>query len=893
MSSSSGELPTGTITFLFSDIEGSTGLVQRLDPAAYRELLEQHHRLLRTAFAANDGIERGTQGDAFLVIFRDAPSAVAAAVDAQRALATAAWPQDHQIRVRMGLHSGEGIQGGDDYVGIDINRAARIGAAAHGGQVVVSDATRALTERSLPAGVGMRDVGRHLLKGLDLPERLHQLTIEGLTADFPPLKSLSPSLAGVASRTTSFLGREREMDELISLLNANRLVTMIGPGGTGKTSLAVELARQVGDHFADGAVFVPLDSVADPALVGSAIVAGLRLRDTSGRPAREQLLENVPGREILLVLDNFEHVLEAASLVGELLAAGSALKVVVTSRAALHLPGEQVFPVSPLPIPPAGEPPDPVRLGSIDSVRLFIDRARNLLPGFELTDGNAAAVADICRLLDGLPLGIEIAVARLSLLGPAGIRDRLAQKASLPGSSVRGAPTRQRTLRDAIAWSHDLLDEPSKRLFRQLAVFAGGCRLEELVTVCQPFVEPGGDVVDALASLVDQSLVIAIQRPSGMRYEMLGTIRDFAAERLGDDPDREALERGHAHSYMAFAEANQPRLESREQMPALAELAADRDNLRAAVRWSIDRAVPEVGLRLAAALARFWWLVGAMDEGRTTVEAVLAIPGADAPTTWRMRAFEGAGLIYYYAADNDRAVDAYQAQLDLARQLDDRKGGADARFNLIFTDDYRTRAAEGLAEIDEIADSYRAVGDERSLARTIWVRANLLLADGRPAEAQQLMVDAVARYRAFGDLPYEMQAANGLALGGLMFGDRKTAAEWFPASLAAARELGDTAAIAVGLPAFAVAALEFAGPSMAVTLLGAYDAMCRRYGLQMPVSLEQVISMFAPRERARAALSPGDFDAALEAGHAMSAGEVYALLDETVGQIRMVASGPP
>jgi tetratricopeptide (TPR) repeat protein len=280
-----------------------------------------------------------------------------------------------------------------------------------------------------------------------------------------------------------------------------------------------------------------------------------------------------------------------------------------------------------------------------------------------------------------------------------------------------------------------------------------------------------------------------------------------------------------------------------------------------------------------------------MDEGRTAVEAVLEIPGADAPTIWRMRALEAAGMIHYYAADNDRAINAYRAQLDLSRQLGDRHGEADARFNLIFTDDYRTRAAEGLAEIDEVADAFRALGDERSLARTMWVRSNVMLAAGRPVEAQRLMLEAVPRYRALDDLPYEMQAALGLLLGGLLFGDREIAAEWFPASLALAKELGDLAAIAIGLPSFAVAALEFAGPSMAATLLGAYDEMCRRYGMQMPLRLEQVVSMFEPRERARAALSPADFEAALEVGRALSVGEVYALLDQTVGQIR-IAGGP-
>jgi predicted ATPase len=649
----------------------------------------------------------------------------------------------------------------------------------------------------------------------------------------------------------------------------------------------------VAHGFGDGAVFVPLESVADSELVGSAIVAGLRLRDTSGRPAREQLLENLSGREILLVLDNFEHVVEAAPLVGELLATGPGVKIAATSRAPLHLPGEQLFRVPPLPIPPAGGQPDPIQLGSVDSVRLFVDRARKVQPSFELTDSNAGAVADICRLVDGLPLGIEIAAARLSLLSPAELRDRLVQKLSLPGSSVRGAPARQQTIRETIAWSHDLLDDPSRRLFRELSVFAGGCRLAELEQVCQPTAEAGSDPIDILAALIDQSLVITSQGPTHVRYEMLRTIHEFAAERFIDDPARDDIERRHAISYVALAEANQPRLETRDETLALADMAADRDNLRAAVRWSIDHANAEVGLRLAAALARYWWLAGSMDEGRTTIEAVLGIPGAETPTLWRMRALEGAGLIYYYAAENDRAIDAYEDQLVLSRQLGDRQGEADARFNRIFTRDYRARGTEGLAEIDAIAEIYREVGNERSLSRTAWVRSNLLIAAGRPAEAQTLMLEAIARYRSLGDLPYEMQAANGLALGGIISGDRKTASEWFPASLARARELGDSTAIAVGLPAFAVAAIEFLGPSVAATMFGAYDEMCRRYGVRMPVTLSQVIDRFAPRERARAAMGSEDFEAALETGRAMSVSEVMTYLDETVGQIRPTTNASP
>ena len=892
MGTPSRELPTGTVTFLFTDIEGSTELARRLGLQDYKEVLELHNRLLRQAFEVHGGVERGTQGDAFLVVFRDAPSAVAAAVDAQRSLAGADWPHGLEISVRMGAHTGEGILGGDDYVGDAINLAARIGAAAHGGQILISDATRALAERSLVEGISLRDRGLHRFKGLDQAERLHQVAIHGLRTEFPPVRSLSRGLASAPARSTTFLGRDRELVEIGQLLARNRLVTLIGPGGVGKTSLAIEVVKRAADRFADGAVFVPLESVAQPDVVGSAVVVALGLRDTTGRPAREQLLDNLSGREILLVLDNFEHVLGAAPLVGDLLQVADGLTIAATSRAPLRLPDEQLFPVNPLPTPNEEDRHDLASLGSVESVRLFVDRARRAIPDFVLDHDNAVAVSEICRLVDGLPLGIELAAARISLLGPAGIRDRLTRRMTLPGSWIRGGSSRQQTLERAIAWSHDLLDEPSRALLRRLSVFTGGCRLHELELVCLPpasAAEPAADLLDSLARLVEQSLVIASQGMDGVRYEMLGTIRDFAAARLADDPDRADVERRHALAYMDLAEINGRRLEGRDMASALALIAREVDNLRAAVRWAIDHDDVEVGLRIAAALARFWFLAGQIDEGRTTFEAVLGIPGADAPTAWRMRALEGAGLIHYYRADNDRAVAAYEEQLDIARQLGDRRGEADAMFNYMFTQDLRGRMAEGMAMIDQIAEIYRELGDDRWLARSAWVRSNLLASEGHLVEAQRLLEEIVVKFHALGDASYEMQAASTLALGGLLFGDRNAAARWFPATFAIAREVsapvGGQTRVTVAVPLFAAAAMEFVGPSEAATLLGAYEAMCRRYGTRMPLTLDQMVSALATRERASTALGPADFESALEAGRAMSVEDTWAYLEETIGRI--------
>jgi class 3 adenylate cyclase len=465
------QLPTGTVTFLFTDIEGSIRLLQRLGDA-YRAVQDDHARIMRRAIDEGGGVAIRTEGDSFFAVFADHAAAVRAAVTAQRDLAAHPWPQGMPLRVRMGLHTGRGELGGDDYLGIDVNQAARIAAAGHGGQVLLSEATESLVRHDLPDGVTIRDLGEHRLKDLDHPVRIHDLVIEGLPAEFPPLKTLDvPST--LPSPLTSFVGREREAEQVAELLRASRLVTLIGPGGTGKTRLAVEVARRSVDAFPDGSYFVDLSPITDPMLVPDSIASALRfLPERSGRSVLEILQDHLRDRKALLLLDNFEQVLPGADTVAALLEAAPRIRVLATSRSPLGLSGEQAFPVPPLGILDAAD--DVAALRQSEAVSLFVDRATAVDPSFSLADEDVPIVAAICARLDGLPLAIELAASRVRLLPPRQLLERLEPALPMLVGGPRDAPERQRTLEAAIGWSYDLLDEGGRILFRRLSVFAGG-----------------------------------------------------------------------------------------------------------------------------------------------------------------------------------------------------------------------------------------------------------------------------------------------------------------------------------------------------------------------------------------------------------------------------------
>jgi predicted ATPase/class 3 adenylate cyclase len=576
-----------TLTFVFTDLESSTRLWERF-PDAMREAVERHDAILRDAVEDSGGRVVKVMGDGLMAVFSSASDGVRACLDAQRTLQAEAWSATGPLRVRVGLHAGEAQPRAGDFYGPSVNRAARIMGAAHGGQVLLSGLAAELAGQRLPEGAGLRDLGEHRLKDLFQPERIFQLVHSALASDFPPLATLSRRPNNLPTQTSEFLGREAQLSVIRDLLETAgvRLLTLTGPGGIGKTRLALQAAADEIEHFEDGVFFVDLSAARDPAAAFEAIVRAVGLTGPGDEQPFEVLTERLPGKQMLLLLDNFEQVMEAAEHVADLLQRCAELKVLVTSREALRVRGEHLLAVPPLSLPTvaSGQISAEDVAGS-EAVRLFLERAREARPSFGLTDDNAAAVAEISARLDGLPLAIELAAARLTLFSTHALRDRLRSRLELLGRGPRDLPARQRTLRSTIEWSYELLDEEERAIFQLLAIFSP-TRVEAVEEVVARLDSLGDvDVVDRLTSLVEKSLVRSVDTRGSQRLSMLETIREYAAERLAEEPElSSSAGRAHAEYFADFAQSRRGRLYGHEREDALDELASELGNLLTAWR---------------------------------------------------------------------------------------------------------------------------------------------------------------------------------------------------------------------------------------------------------------------------------------------------------------------
>ena len=754
-----GTPPTGTVTFLFTDIEGST---RRWDaqPEAMQQALARHDALLREAIERHGGYVFKTMGDAYHAAFATPGAAVRAAIEGQRVLAAEDWGG----AVRMALHTGVADERDGDYFGPPLNRVARLRDAGHGGQTLLSAVTVGLVRGQVPNGVELRDLGEHRLRDLAEPEQVYQAAVWGLPAEFPPLRTEDERQTNLPSPLTNFVGREREVADVVRLLGTARLVTLTGPGGTGKTRLALAVAERVHDAFSAGVWFVDLSAISDPALLVMSIAQTLGLRDSGSRPLAEVVKDYLRDQRLLLVLDNFEQIVAAAPLVRDLLAACPGLTVLITSRAPLRLSGEREYPVPPLPVPDT-EARDGAALAGVPSVALFVQRAQDVTPDFALTPENAAAVAAICVRLDGLPLAIELAASRVRVLPPQALLPRLDRRLRVLTGGSRDLPRRQQTLRDTIAWSYDLLTADEQTLFRRLAVFAGGCSLAAAEAVCNAERDLPLDVLDGLSSLLEKSLLRQEDEPDGEpRFIMLATIREFAAEQLAASGEAQAVQRAHAAAMLTLV--RQVARGSADTGAAVRRLAVELGDVREALGWCVAQADLGVGVRLLWALNWVGFRLGIEREMGTWAERLLTLPEAAAPSVARGRllwmASQGA------AAEADREKDAIclEEAVAVSREVGDTVCLAASLREVAMVRQDRLGDVGARALLEESLALARGLGDQHGVIFTLSYLLPVVLRQGDVAAAQVLSAECLRVARALGDaslLAYGVRAQARLA----------------------------------------------------------------------------------------------------------------------------------
>src|SRR5438270_4049363 len=812
------DLPTGTITLLSTDIEGSTHLLQRLGER-YAELLNECRTLLRTAFHTYHGQEVDAQGDAVFAAFARASDALEASVAAQRELALHSWPGAEAVRVRMGLHTGEPSRVVEGYVGLDVHYAARVMSAAHGGQVLLSQTTRDLVEHDLPEGVSLRDLGEHHLKDLEQAVHLNQVVIADLPADFPPLRTYDRRSDTLPLQLTPLIGREHEVTAVVRLLRREkvRLVTFTGPGGTGKTRLALQVAsclrallagkgskrgaKELRDVFAGGVIFVSLASLNDPMLVIPTIARALGIRDNMGQPVFARLVEVLQQKQVLLLLDNFEQIVEAAPQVADLLTSCPQLKLLVTSREVLHVRSEHEFAVPPLALPDPAHLPKLAALARAPSVALFLQRAQAVRPEFKLTSTNAKAVAEICVRLDGLPLAIELAAARMKLLSPQALLARLDRPLNMLTGGARDVPARQQTLRNTIEWSYQLLSAREQRLFRWLSVFVSGCTLQAAEAICDLPDDEAGYMLDGVASLVDKSLLKRVEQTEegseDQRLLMLETIREYGVEVLTASGESNAARQAHAGYFLHLAEEAEPALKGPLLVAWLDRLEREHDNLRAALQWALEKGRGEIALRLGIALERFWVVRGLRNEGRTFLERALT-GSAGVAADVRAKALLAAARLAFNQSNYEQGEVLAQQGLALFRGLGDRRGIA-LSLNRLGVAAWRRgdfRSARVLLEED--LTLFREMGDRDRVAWSLFMHGLLDNKQGEFAGASSRFEESLVLFRELGNK--RGIAASLTQLAGTLFvsqGNQDMIYPLLEQGLSLDREVGDKEGMAV------------------------------------------------------------------------------------------------
>jgi predicted ATPase/class 3 adenylate cyclase len=777
-----GMFPSGTVTFLFTDIEGSTKLAQQF-PDELPALLSRHNEILDQAIRAYHGFVFQTAGDSYCVAFHSANDAVNAAIEAQKGLHSELW-SPAPVKVRMGIHTGKAdFQGGGEYQGyLTLSHVQRLMSAAHGGQVLISPGTRELVHHAIPEDVSLRDMGERRLKDMIHSEHIYQLVIESLPDDFPPIKTLDVFQHNLPAQMTSFIGREREIKEVKRALNAYRLVTLTGSGGVGKSRLSMQVGMQCLAEFPDGVWLVELAAVTDPAIILPTILSVFKLREDTHRNALDVLTDHLREKNLLLLLDNCEHLIDACSQVSaSVLQSCSNLRILASSRESLAIGGEYTYRVPSLHTPGTGNPIPLEQLAKMDSIRLFLERAVAAKPGFVLTQVNAPSLVQICARLDGIPLAIELAASRVKVLSPEQIAARLDDRFRLLTGGSRSALPRQQTLRATIDWSYSLLSEQEKTLLRRLAVFVSGWTLEAAESVCGIEQSPAYyfaakkgitvnrfDVLDLLTRLVDKSLIFMEETAAEIRYHRLETIRQYSRERFFETAEVEAVMDRHLAYYVQFAELVDEKLKGRDEVEWQSRMAVEQDNLRAALDWGLTRN-PDSALRIVGAANLFWTASGYSAEGfRWTQKALELVDKSPlSPTTAteqrliaRARALRGLTRLYLSLGDNAKAQQAAEESVALYRQSQDRRGLAFALVVLAYPLEFLGLRDQAEAALHESYSIAQAEGDVYCICRSLNRLARVVVQLYEdPALSQQYVEEALRLARETGLRSQEAQAS--------------------------------------------------------------------------------------------------------------------------------------
>lgn len=777
--------PTGTVTFLFTDIEGSTQLAQK-HPEKWELLRDRHHAILQSVMDAHNGYVFQTIGDAFCVAFHTARDGVNAAINAQRQLQNENWGET-PIKVRMGIHTGEAEKRRNDYRGyLTLARVQRVMSAAYGEQALLSNATAELIHGQLPEGITLRDMKENRLKGWTTPEHLWQVVAADLQQDFPPLSTLNSAPNNLPIQVTSFVGRENEIAELKQSLTKTRLVTLTGSGGTGKTRLSLQVAAEILDRFKDGVWFIELAPITDPDLVPNTVANILGVREESGRPLMTTLIDWFSDRELLIILDNCEHLLDAcARFTDAALRRSHEIRILASSREALGIAGETAYRVPSLPTPNPKQQLSLEQLEESESVQLFFERAAQTLPTFKMTNANSLAITQICHRLDGIPLAIELAAARVKVLSLEQIAARLDDRFRLLTGGSRTALPRQQTLRALIDWSYQLLSEPESLLFRRLAVFVGGWTLEAAEVVCGFGEIAAVDILELLTHLVDKSLIIVETIGKESRYRRLETIRQYAREKLFETEEAAQIRDCHLDYFRTLAEKAEFEIVNASQVAWLKQLNDEFDNIRTGLEWSRENRVQD-GLRLGSAIWRFCLRYGYTNELADKLNQLLSYPSAAERTSARAKTLSTLSIFAVWQGDLGRTRPLAEESLAIYKELGDQKGLAGSLYALGVAA-MHTGDVAALSFLLQSLALYRSINDKTDICDVLIVISQ---ASRDVIQRQACLEEALVLARKRGDAITMAGALDNLGTLATELGNFSQARSWLEESLAVQRPLG-------------------------------------------------------------------------------------------------------